>query len=150
MSRVIVLGAGISGHRAAAFLRKGLGHEHEVVVVSPRPDYNWIPSNIWVGVGLLPKKKVVTPLAPIYERNNIHFCQAKVVSIHPEGSDKNGNGTKGAYITVEHTGDKWAGKREKLSYDFLINATGPKLNFAATPGLGPDNGYTFSLRGLAS
>jgi len=30
------------------------------------------------------------------------------------------------------------GERERLSYDYLINATGPKLNFAATPGLGPE------------
>jgi len=46
MSRVVVLGAGVSGHTAAAFLRKWLGKEHDVVVVSPKPDYNWIPSNI--------------------------------------------------------------------------------------------------------
>ena len=30
-----------------------------------------------------------------------------------------------------------------LTYDYLINATGPKLNFGATPGLGPDG---FSCR----
>ena len=30
------------------------------------------------------------------------------------------------------------GEQERLGYDYLINATGPKLNFAATPGLGPD------------
>jgi sulfide:quinone oxidoreductase len=53
MARVVVLGAGISGHTAAAFLRKWLGKNDEVVVISPQPNYNWIPSNIWVGVGLL-------------------------------------------------------------------------------------------------
>ena len=31
-----------------------------------------------------------------------------------------------------------AGEQQRLDYDYLINATGPKLNFAATPGLGPD------------
>jgi hypothetical protein len=25
-----------------------------------------------------------------------------------------------------------------MTYDFRVNATGPKLNFAATPGPGPD------------
>ena len=29
------------------------------------------------------------------------------------------------------------GTRERLRYDFLVDATGPKLNFAATPRLGP-------------
>ena len=53
MPRIIVLGAGISGHTAAAFLRKWLGKEHQVVVISPQATYNWIPSNIWVGVGLM-------------------------------------------------------------------------------------------------
>lgn len=53
MSRVVVLGAGISGHTSAAFLRKWLAKKDEVVVISPQPTYNWIPSNIWVGVGLM-------------------------------------------------------------------------------------------------
>jgi sulfide:quinone oxidoreductase len=30
------------------------------------------------------------------------------------------------------------GEREDVTYDYLVNATGPKLNFAATPGLGPE------------
>jgi hypothetical protein len=53
MSRVVVLGAGISGHTAASFLRKWLPRGDDVIVISPKADYNWIPSNIWVGVGLM-------------------------------------------------------------------------------------------------
>ncbi len=52
MSRVAVLGAGISGH-TAEFLRKWLGKPDEVMVISPQPEYNWIPSDVWVGIGLL-------------------------------------------------------------------------------------------------
>ena len=51
MARAVILGAGISGHTAALHLRRLLGKGHEVVVVSPNADWNWIPSNIWVGVG---------------------------------------------------------------------------------------------------
>jgi len=51
MARVIVLGAGISGHTAASFLKKILGKKHEVIVISPNSYYQWVPSNIWVGVG---------------------------------------------------------------------------------------------------
>ena len=76
MSRVVVLGAGIAGHTAAAFARKWLGSEHTVTVVSPRPDYNWVPSNIWVGVGLMKPEQVTIPLAPVYERAGIEFVQA--------------------------------------------------------------------------
>jgi len=39
MAKVIVLGAGISGHTAASFLKKMLGKNHEVVVVSPNSYY---------------------------------------------------------------------------------------------------------------
>ncbi|MGA8728555.1 MAG: hypothetical protein WB608_07370 [Terracidiphilus sp.] len=49
MSRVVILGAGISGHTAAAYARKWLGRDDTVTVVSPNHSYNWIPSNIRVG-----------------------------------------------------------------------------------------------------
>jgi len=141
MSRLVVLGAGVSGHTAAAFARKWLGRGDEVVVVSPKPDYNWIPSNIWVGVGLMTPKHVTFPLAPIYERAGITFKQARAVELHPEGSADN----PAPYVVIESTAPGHAGTREELRYDFLINATGPKLNFGATPGLGPDGGHSLSV-----
>ncbi len=127
MPRVVVLGAGVSGHTAAAFLHKWLGRDAEVIVVSPRPDYNWIPSNIWVGVGLMGPDDVTFPLAPVYKRNGINFRQAKGVALWPEESPPK--------VEIEYTE---GGRREKVPYDYLINATGPKLNFSATPGLGPE------------
>lgn len=39
MSKVVILGAGIAGHTAAAHLRRKLGKEHEVLVVSPDSNY---------------------------------------------------------------------------------------------------------------
>jgi len=42
-----------------------------VVVISPQPTYNWIPSNIWVGVGLMKKEQALLPLARIYKRHEI-------------------------------------------------------------------------------
>lgn len=34
--------------------------------MSPNSQWNWEPSNIWVGVGRMSKNKVVFPLAPVY------------------------------------------------------------------------------------
>ena len=85
MARVLVLGAGVSGHTAALYLKKRLGKAHEVVVVSPNSQYNWIPSNIWVGVGLMTPTDVTFPLAPLYARHGITFKQARAVEVHPEG-----------------------------------------------------------------
>lgn len=140
MSRVVILGAGISGHTAAAFARKWLRSEHEVVVVSPLPYYNWIPSNIWVGVGLMTPRQVTFPLAPVYERHRIDFRQARAVEIHPEGRA----GDPRPYVVCEATTQGTAGAREEVHYDFLINATGPRLDFGATPGLGPE-GHSLSV-----
>lgn len=141
MARVIVLGAGISGHTAALHLRRMLGKTHEVVVVSPNADYNWIPSNIWVGVGRMKTEQVTVPLAPVYRRQRIDFRQAKAVALWPEGD---GHDPKGA-VDIEYTQPGREGERARLTYDYLINATGPKFNFSATPGLGPDGGYSLSV-----
>ena len=73
------------GTHGAAFLRKWLRRDDEVSVVSPKPTYNWIPSNIWVGVGLMSPADVVFPLAPVYGRHGIEFKQARAVELHPEG-----------------------------------------------------------------
>ena len=132
-TRVVVLGSGIAGHTAASFLRKWLGKEHQVVVVSPKPDYNWIPSNIWVGVGLLRADQVLFPLPPVYERAGIDYRQARAVALYPEGAAD----AASPFVEIEYTSPDKQGQRERVSYDYLINATGPKLAFEATPGLGP-------------
>ncbi|MDD2798353.1 MAG: FAD/NAD(P)-binding oxidoreductase [Bacteroidales bacterium] len=131
MARVVILGAGIAGHTAALIAKKQLGKNHEVVVVSPNSNYQWVPSNIWVGVGLMTPDQVKFPLAPVYKKMGIVYKQAIAVSIHPDGDAQ----TTSGFVKVKHI----AGDREEnVTYDFLINATGPKLNFAATEGLGPD------------
>ena len=134
MARVVVLGAGISGHTAALHLKRMLGRTHEVVVVSPNSKWNWIPSNIWVGVGKMTPEDVTFPLAPIYRRKGIEFHQALATELHPEGSDEEPR----PHVSVRYTDPSRAGQVATVAYDYLINATGPKLNFAATPGLGPD------------
>ena len=133
MAQIVVLGAGVSGHTAALFLRRWLGQDHQVVVISPNSNYNWIPSNIWVGVGLLKPEQVLVPLAPIYRRAGIEFKQAKAVGLHPEGNQQ----APRPYVDIQWTLPGKVGEKELVAYDFLINATGPKLNFEATPGLGP-------------
>ena len=132
MARVVVLGAGISGHTAALIARRRLSKKHSVTVISPKADYNWIPSNIWVGVGAMQKSEVLIPLKPIYDRMGIEFVQARATELHPEGD----SALDSPFVVTE--------RQEKIPYDYLINATGPKLNFGATPGLGPE-GHSVSV-----
>jgi sulfide:quinone oxidoreductase len=140
MAKIVVLGAGVSGHTAALHLRRLIGSENPITVVSPNSKWNWIPSNIWVGVGEMPKEKVVFPLAPVYKRKGIDFRQAKAVAIRPYGDAEDPQGA----VDIEYTLPEKAGTTERLRYDYLINATGPRLRFEATPGLGPE-GHTVSV-----
>ncbi|MDX2033986.1 MAG: FAD-dependent oxidoreductase [Blastocatellia bacterium] len=134
MSRLLILGAGIAGQTAALHARTRLGHSHEVVVVTPNSQWNWIPSNIWVGTGYMKPEQVTFPLAPVYRKLGIVFHQARAISIHPEGDAA----TRDPFVTIEYTSPERRGESERISYDYLINSTGPKLNFEATPGLGPE------------
>lgn len=140
MARVVILGAGIAGHTAALYLRRKLGKGHKVTVISPNSKYQWIPSNIWVGIGQMKEKHVAFPLAPVYKKQGIEYIQAKAISIHPEG----GESTPTPFVAIQKTGKNESVTPEVVEYDYLVNATGPKLNFEATPGLGP-NGFSQSV-----
>lgn len=141
MSKIVILGAGISGHTAAAHLRRKLGKEHEVLVVSPNRNYQWVPSNIWVGIGRMKAKKLIFPLEPLYKRKGIGYKQAKVVSFHPEGNKTEDK----PFVSVEYVFGEKQGTQENVTYDYLINATGPKLAFDLTEGLVPGTNKAFSV-----
>jgi len=140
MANVLILGAGVAGHTAAMHARRMLGSKHQVTVIAPNSHWNWIPSNIWVGVGKMPMDKVLFPLAPLYRKKGIKFHQALATEIHPAG----GEGHDKPFVVANSTLPQSQGEQITIEYDYLINATGPKLNFAATEGLGPD-GFTNSV-----
>jgi sulfide:quinone oxidoreductase len=141
MAQVVVLGGGISGHTCASFLRRWLSSKHNVVVVEPKAQYNWIPSNIWVGVGKMPSSKVVFDVAPVYRRTKIEFVQGRATTIYPEGTEDH----ETPYIEVQLVEEGKSGEIQRVPYDYLVNATGPKLNFHATTGLGPEQGNSVSV-----
>ncbi|MGE5354865.1 MAG: NAD(P)/FAD-dependent oxidoreductase [Deltaproteobacteria bacterium] len=141
MAKIVVLGAGIAGHTASSYLQHYLGKKHEIIVISPNSNFQWIPSNIWVGVGMMKRKDVIFPLGPLYKKWHIDFRQAKAISINPEGSDEN----PAPFVTFEYVDEINKGKVESINYDFLINATGPALRFDLTEGLGPEKNNTVSV-----
>ena len=110
-------------------------------MVSPNSYYQWVPSNIWVGIGQMSIDQVRFKLDKIYKKWDIVYKQAKAISIHPEGNNEISKG----FVTVEYVVGEKQGTQEKVDYDYLVNATGPKLNFEATEGLGPQTGNTVSV-----
>ena len=131
MKRVLILGAGVSGHTAASYIKKWAGRKAEVIVMTPNSKWNWIPSNIWVGVDMMTTDDVTFDLAPVYEKAGITFVQALAQEVFPEGSADH----EKPFVRGMRTGDP-TGEMVEVEYDYLINATGPRLNFGATEGLG--------------
>lgn len=135
MAKIVVLGSGVSGHTASAYLRRWLDKSHEIVVVTPSYHYQWVPSNIWVGVGRMKVDQIRFELAPLYKHWGIIYKQARAIEIHPEGNSSSSRG----YVTIQYNDKSKVGQTEEVDYDFLVNASGPKLNFEATEGLGPEH-----------
>lgn len=136
MSKTVILGAGFAGQYAALVLAdalKGKG-KHEIIVVNPTTTFTYIPSLIWVAIGQLPVKKVQVSLKPVYKRMGITLVQGLATEVHPDEQ----------YVMVDPR-DGQTNEPVRVDYDFIINATGPHLNFAGTPGLGPETGHTYSI-----
>lgn len=131
MAKLVVIGSGFAGQTAVLYLKKELGKEHEITVINPRSIFSYTPSLVWVGVGLMEPERATFQLAPVYRKLGVRFVQAYAREIHPDEQ----------YVLTETE----EGKKEKVPYDYLINATGPLLNFDGTPGLGPHNGTTHSI-----
>lgn len=129
--RIVILGAGFAGHTAALHLSRTLGARADVTVVAPGNRFTWFPSLIWVGTGTMPADQVHFALAPVYERIGVHYVNGRALEIHPDDGK----------VLVERSD----GSHEQLAYDYCVNATGPYLNFAGTPGLGPTAGNSLSV-----
>ena len=127
MARIVVMGAGIGGISQAYELRKEVGKEHKVILVSDSDRFEFTPSNPWVAVGWRTGKKITVDLPRLMDKYGIEFHSQGVRRLHPQHNH------------LEMNND------EVIDYDYLVIATGPKLAFDEVPGLGPDNGYTQSV-----
>lgn len=120
MARVVVLGAGIGGVPAAFELRDLLRKKAEIFVVSDADYFHFVPSNPWVALGTRTPDQIKVPLTDVFTRLGITFNASGAKRIHPS----------------ENTVELNDGTR--LSYDYLVIATGPKLAFDEIEGLGPE------------
>jgi sulfide:quinone oxidoreductase len=123
--RVVIVGGSFGGLTAAYELRKRLGKEHKVILISDNEKFVFIPSLPWVSLGWKKPEDVVFDLKKPLVSKGIEFCHATVEKINPDQR-----------VVSTNSGD--------ISYDYLLISTGSYLEFEAIPGLGPD-GYTQSV-----
>ncbi len=129
MAHTIIIGASTGGLPAAydikCMMDKTSG-EHKVTVVSISPEFHFVPSNPWVGVGWRTREDISFDLEKPLNKNGIDFIAQAVTKITPDDNQ----------ITLADGSE--------LDYDYLVIATGPGLAFDEVEGLGPE-GFTQSV-----
>jgi sulfide:quinone oxidoreductase len=126
VAKIVIIGAGIGGIPMAFEMKENARKEDEVVVIADTPTFHFVPSNPWVAVKWRKPEDIKVELAPVFEKKKIGFIQQTVTRVDPANNQlqlADGN---------------------RVDYDFLIIATGPKLAFEEIPGLGPE-GHTKSV-----
>jgi sulfide:quinone oxidoreductase len=126
MAHVVIVGASTGGLPMAYDVKKHLGSQHKVTVVSNVEQFNFVPSNPWVAVGWRKPEDISFALAPYLNRKGIEFVHSAMTELKPDANQ-----------IILANGDV-------LDYDYLILATGPKLAFDEVQGLGPE-GHTVSV-----
>lgn len=127
MARVTVVGAGLGGVSVAFELREKLPKQAPITVIGEGAEFNFVPSNPWVALGTRKRDDVVMPIGDFFSKRNIEFSPAGVKEIHAAENR----------LTLNDG--------SQHDYDYLVLCTGPKLDFAAVDGAGPEAGGSQSI-----
>ncbi len=116
---IVIVGTSFAGYTGALELREHLeGEDHEITVIAPSPEFVFIPSLIWLPFGLRDKEDISFDVRPVYDKHRIDFVESRATSFDLD---------RRAVIT----------EQGELQYDYLLIATGPKIDFESIEGLGP-------------
>ncbi len=126
--KVTVVGGNFAGLTAALQLRRLLGDDVEITLVSKSPDFLFIPSLIWVPFGLRKPEDLTFKIEPVLSRKGIHFYLDEVRRVDPEAREA-------------------IGLKRTYSYDYLLIATGFRPLYDVVPGLTPGQN-TYCLTNL--
>jgi len=126
MAHIVIIGAGIGGLSVAYELRDHLRPEDRITVVSKDARFHFVPSNPWVAVRWRERRDIEFDPAEVMARRHIDFVTQAVTRVHPESNE----------IALADG--------QRLAYDYLVVASGPRLAFDEVPGLGPE-GHTQSI-----
>ncbi|QOI97369.1 MAG: FAD-dependent oxidoreductase [Flammeovirgaceae bacterium] len=124
---IIVLGSNFGGATAALELQRKLKNQATVTVISPNPDFTFIPSLIWVPFGRRKLNDISFPIRPIMEKKGIRFIQDAATRVNPQQN------------TVE---TKQSGN---FTYDYLVISTGIQMDFNIIENLHPEKGYVENI-----
>lgn len=114
--KIVVIGGNFAGFTAAIQLKRKLRDTAEVTLIDRSDKFLFIPSLIWVPTKRREIKDITIPRRPVLEKRGVKFIQTIAERIDP-------------IRQVVHTNDG------EVSYDQLVLATGPKVNYDIAPGV---------------
>lgn len=113
--KTLVLGGNFAGLTAALSLKRELGADVDVTVVSKSNRFVFNPSLIWVSFGKRTARDISVPIARTLEEHDVEFVHGEAVKVDPISK------------TVETS-------RGMQEYDYLVIATGYLNDFDVIPG----------------
>ena len=116
MKTTVVIGGNFAGMTAALEIKRKGKEDHKVVVIDRSPLFLFIPSLIWVPFGRREVKDISFRKDEIFRKKGVEFVQTEALRVDPE-----------------HNLVKT--KARDFTYDHLVIATGPKVDFDIAPGV---------------
>lgn len=129
MTTTIVIGGNFAGITAALEIKRKGGNEHRVIMIDKSPLFLFIPSLIWVPFGRREIKDISFRKDEILHKKGVEFIIEEATKIDTENN------------TVS------LANGDVLSYDHVVVATGPKVNFDIAPGVQEHSFYVGTPNG---
>lgn len=114
--KIIVIGGNFAGATAALELKRKLKDKAEITVIDRNEDFLYIPSLIWVPFKRREVSDISIPRRAILEKKGVQFICTMALQIDPDKQ----------IVSTE---------KGEMSYDQLVIATGPRVNFDIAPGV---------------
>lgn len=123
MKTILILGSNFAGFTAAMQLKKKLKKhaDYRVVVVSPTNEFLYVPSLIWVPFGRRKLQDIKFDFTKLLAKKGIEHIKALAEHVDPDANT--------VFLQDGST----------IKYDYLIVATGIKMNFDILDGLKPED-----------
>lgn len=80
MSRITVVGSGFAGLTAIRHLRQR-DPDAEITLVSPKPEFVYLPSLIWLPTGQRQPEDIVVPLEDFLDRHRVQYHEASATGL---------------------------------------------------------------------
>lgn len=119
MERIVVVGGSFGGVNAAYQLRRKLGEQAQITVVSADESFVFVPSIPWVMMGWRRPEAIRVSLRGPLGRRGIAFVHERATAVDPQAQ------------TLTTAGGR------VLPYDRLVLATGADLDWSNVPGADP-------------